>query len=167
MLGIRWRPCKISRKGNPLVGTLTTRGVGETGKLNGRIFGKGAVQRPKFVHKRRYYVRPGAELNTMLTTSTDPNPNPNRHRRPVLTLGYSNYLRPIVVVWIWDAKPNLYRIFNDLLTMAIVWGLGIFADTLSFLRRNRRHMFSRFATAHDCDGQTDGQTDKRTSRRWQ
>ena len=44
----------------------------------------------------RYYVRPGAKLNTTLTTNTDPNPysnpNPNRHRRPVLTLmlGYSN-----------------------------------------------------------------------------
>jgi len=37
-------------------------------------------------------VRPGAKLNTTLTTNTDPNPNPysnpnpNRHRRPVLTL---------------------------------------------------------------------------------
>ena len=41
-----------------------------------------------------YYLRPGAKLNTTLTTNTDPNPNPytNRHRRPVLNLmlGYSN-----------------------------------------------------------------------------
>jgi len=36
----------------------------------------------------RYYVWPGAKLNTTVTTNTDPNPNPypNRHRRPVLTL---------------------------------------------------------------------------------
>ena len=74
--------------------------------------------RPAPVHQFYVYVYvylwPGAKLKTTLTTNT----NPNRHRRPVLTLmlGYSNnYLRPIVVVWIWNAKPDLYPTSNPII----------------------------------------------------